>query len=715
VSLLRLVFPELKLLTRSRLAWVVMAITVGLSALGVNAVENGNQMAFHGMRRTAYSLSLGAAQYGAMAGAALFGFLALLRISRDDRKQCRTLLEASGDYVTVLAARISALLLGATTSAVLALLIAVGLHLVVSDARLEWPPYVFSFGVILWPTLMLSILTASAVYLLVRNLDIAFFGYLGLYWIGINASGYLWRWIQTPVSVYSDFAGIDPVGRFIVYNRLFCIAAALGLLCLGFVLHRRPGFSGWRSLSFNCRGGVLPVCLILTTLFAVLLHQREPYLFPADPLSGHDLPKDNRIRLGGLECQVELHPKQRSLECKVRYRFEKEEKVREMVLVTNTGLQIKTLKINGQDVAWERIPDTDRVRVPLPPTGSVELMCQYQGGLRSPRAGGFAGYIAPQSVYLLENSYWLFVPLTALGERVSVRGSITAPAELTVVPPGVLEDVLEGDGVKVWQFAAEAPRLHLGVFAAEYDVERFTVGDLDVEFYVSPRHRDYVQGAELPEHLARIVRFYQEFYGPPVFPEWPLRVVENSIYKPGGHSSLNVVTIAEYMLNRQDATSELDRLRLERHDLKLLAHEIAHQWWGTSVDVVPDGPWSSEGLAEYSAYCCARRHLPEKSGSSIRGGWFVAVQAQRGGYWSKNPAAAKRLRPSKRRQLELSALSTDLYSRMPLKLAETEDVLGEEEFGRRLSSLYAEFRGGELSFGEFLVHMDLTEEELIGD
>jgi len=159
-------------------------------------------------------------------------------------------------------ARISALVLGATASAGLALLVAGVLHLLLRDAQLGWLHYSFSFGVILWPALTLSILAASDVYIyiVVRNPDVAFFGFLGPYWMGVNTSDHLWRWIQTPLTVYSDFAGIDPAGRFIVYNGLFCAATALALLFLGFVLHRRPGFGWRRSLSVNCRGGALPLC-----------------------------------------------------------------------------------------------------------------------------------------------------------------------------------------------------------------------------------------------------------------------------------------------------------------------------------------------------------------------------------------------------------------------------------------------------------------------
>ena len=712
---LRLLMKEFQLLARSRVAWLVVAATIGLSALGVNAIENANQVSFRGMRRTAFTMSLGAAQYAALAGAALFALLTLLRMSRDDRKQSRTLLEASGDYDSIIVSRILATLLLATLTTVIALLGAVTLHVGLTDAPLEWSPYLFSFGVLLWPTLAFSTLAASSLYLLFRNLDVAFFGFAGLYWFGIKSSDYLMRWIQTPATAYSDFGGIDPVGRLMVYSRLFCGAAVLALVFLSMLLHRRPGFGLWQSLLTNSRRGLLPAAWVITTVLAVIVYDREPHISTGDSILAHDLVWNKDIKLGRLECQVQLSPGERGITGEVSYGFEKEKDAAELELITNTGLEIDSMRVNGEETSWAWIPGSDRVRVELPPSTSVELVCRYHGRIRSSSAGAFSGYIAPRSVYLLENSHWLPEPLTATKGRIAIQGTVTAPASLTVVTPGTLERVEEVNETRIWHFAALAPHIQIGLFAAEYEVERITVGDLDVEFYFSPRHREYIEEAGLTNHLAAIVGFFQETIGSPAFVDWPLKVVESSIYKPGGHSSLNVLTVAEYMWNREDPNSGRDQLLLEVHDLKLFAHEVAHQWWGTSVDVVPDGPWTSEGLAEYSAYRYARRHVSEMAGSSIRGGWYLAVKRQRDKYWVKDPTVLERMRPSERRRLKLKTEAREAYSLMPLRLAETEKALGEAEFDKRLASVHARYGGGKLRFDQFLEQMDLTREEFLGE
>ena len=88
----------------------------------------------------------------------------------------------------------------ATVSALCACLTAIVVHLLVSEAPIEWEPYLFSFGVIFWPALVMATLVSSALYLLTRSLDLAFLGFAALYWAAVASPSYLTRWIQTPIS-----------------------------------------------------------------------------------------------------------------------------------------------------------------------------------------------------------------------------------------------------------------------------------------------------------------------------------------------------------------------------------------------------------------------------------------------------------------------------------------------------------------------------------
>ena len=211
------------------------------------------------------------------------------------------------------------------------------------------------------------------------------------------------------------------------------------------------------------------------------------------------------------------------------------------------------------------------------------------------------------------------------------------------------------------------------------------------------------------------------------YQEYPLKIVENSIYKTGGHSTLNIVTVSEYVFNREldrevggdsdsfspDLSSLKDVTFVE--DMDLLAHEIAHQWWGTGVLVEEDSPWSSEGFANYLAYKYVTEEFGSYASAYILAMWRGGVDSMENSYYYTNPKMLENLPEKQRQTYEMQARKAELYSRMPLLLMRAEGLLGEESFFKSLSEIYAEYRFKSLSYEEFLSAMGLSESELDKD
>ena len=105
MNAIRMLANEFRLLLRSTFARLIVVLTAAFALLGMQAVEYADDMQFHGMGRTSLTMSLGAAQYASLAGAALFAMLTLLVLSRDRRQQSRAIIEAAGGHGTVMAAR----------------------------------------------------------------------------------------------------------------------------------------------------------------------------------------------------------------------------------------------------------------------------------------------------------------------------------------------------------------------------------------------------------------------------------------------------------------------------------------------------------------------------------------------------------------------------------------------------------------------------------
>lgn len=706
MNAIRLLRNESRLLLRSNFARLIVILTAAFALLGMRAVEYANDMQFHGMGRTSLTMSLGAAQYGAMAGAALFAMLTLLVLSRDRRQQSRSILEAAGGHGQVTAARVVALLVLGLATTGIALIATWVSHRVQANAPYEIGPYLFSLGFIMLPAIWFAVLIAATLDLVFENLDIAFLSFGVIYFVGFTSRDYLLRWVNASASVYSDFGGIEPVGRLIVYTRLFWAFLVLGVILVGFWWRRLPGFPLRTSLARNSVRGLVPLGALAALAVAAAVYANEPHLFLADSVFQRDLPRSDCAWLESVECDVQLRPKAKTLAAEVRYAFGKESAETQIEFITNKGLRIESVKVNGADASWDYVPQTDRIQLALPAGEHATVEFRYAGRIRYPVPGGFPGYISDRSVYLLENSHWLFEPLTRMRERIKVAGSVTAPSSLTVVTPGRVESMVEDGGMRTWRFSATCPEFSLGLFAADYACETFDVGSARVEFYFSPRHKGYVEAAKIKDHIRDILGYYQETIGPYPFDDMPLKIVETSVYKPGGHASLNVVTLAEYKLNRAKAPTDPQHdVRFVIGDLNTLAHELSHQWWGGGVAIEDEGGWSCEGLAEFATYKYISSRYPPTITHNIPGGWRYAIARQKNAYYRTDPGVLERMRPALRERLLRGELKAQAYNALPLQLLAAEERLGEEAIRTRLAEVFHRHRGGTLEQCDFVAMM----------
>lgn len=707
---LRLIAQELRMLARALPARIVLLLTAGLGGLGVNAIEYSNRMMLRVMVDTAAVPALGSAQYAALGGSVFFGMLALLTLSRDHRARTSALLDASHRYRRIVLARIVALLAWVVVAVVVSFSVAWICHLLVSSASYDLGMYLFLYVVVTLPALGFAVLICAGLYLATESLDVAYLTFGVLYTAGFAARSYLLRWVQTSLSVVSDFGGLSPVAKFAVYNRLLWIWIALGFLLVGLLLQRRSGCGLVESMARNARGGRVPALLGITIGIAVLLVAREPYVFPADSAGARDLTMVETVKLEAVDSRVTLRPESHGLDVVARYMFQKEPGPQEIVFVTNAGLTIKSVTVDGRGSRWYRLPGTDRVRVELPPGERAEVAFVYGGTIRQASAGSFAGYIGPESVYLLENSHWLFRPLAPAAGRIAVTGNVTAPANLTVVTPGRTVSVRDTDTHRTITYEASTQTLNVGLFAADYAVERFSAGALQVELYICPRHLEAARAHDYGEHLRRILEFYQGQLGPYPYPEWPIKVVEVPLYKAGGHSSLNVITLAEYLVNRKPVVTPTDEIRYLAHTLKLFAHELAHQWWGTAVHVEERGSWTSEGLAEYAMYRFIAEHYPENASNHMVQSWKAASDGVRRNYFARHPEVLLSMRPEfARRQVDTRTM-VEAYNGIPLRLLQAETHVGLETFRDQLAGVYRKHRGSTLRVEDFVTDLGLPPE-----
>jgi aminopeptidase N len=166
---------------------------------------------------------------------------------------------------------------------------------------------------------------------------------------------------------------------------------------------------------------------------------------------------------------------------------------------------------------------------------------------------------------------------------------VTAPARYQVVANGALEEEIDlGDGRRLthWNQAVPIATWLYNIGVAQFASRHLgTAAGVPLETWVYPQDRDAGIGTfETPTRQA--IEFYSSAIGP--YPYQKLADVQ-SAGNGGGMEHASAIFYGERSVNGTPAFG-------------LVAHEIAHQWFGDSVTEKDwDDVWLSEGFATYFA------------------------------------------------------------------------------------------------------------------
>lgn len=686
---------------------------------GINSINNSNEMMMHEIKRTSTTISFGSAQYGITLGALLFCILTVLTLSKDQRKNTIDIIHSSINYFKLNVIRMISIISISLITVLSGLIIVLGIQNFIFNIPIEFSIYAYTYTIILLIPLALSIVISSGLYMITDSIDISLLSMGILYSIGVFSSNYLLLWVKPAIPVFSDFAGIKPAGKLIEYNRLLWICIAIFILLLGLLCRRRYTLNLFRSLKINMKSNIIPLLLFISILGISFIWVKEPYMNKYNSIIADNEEIISKVMLEEINPQVVFYADKGKMEANVNYKFNNNSKADYIKFSINEGLDIKDVKVNGKTENYKRKNSTNIIYINIPKEKNISIDISYSGNIKYDGAMGYAGYICNDSIYLLENSNWIFRPLTETKKMITSTGYFKAPDNLSLVTPGKLTEVTKEKGYKKWNYTLEAPSMDLAVFAGKYVKKELSLGNTPIEFYYSPRHEEYIKNRNIEDYLIDIFAFYEKNFGAYPSDKYPLKIVETSIYKPGGHSSINIVTFAEYILNRElgkKANDDIDIFRKSDftflHDINLIAHEISHQWWGTSVEPVGDMPWSSEGLANYSSCKYMENKFGEKESSYFLFSWNSNVNKLNNNYYIKNPREKKKLSKFYAKQLELEYKKMQAYHKMPIMLLAAEERIGEDKFLSNLSKIYYSHRFGKLTYENFLNEMDLTEEAM---
>ncbi|MEU7061504.1 M1 family metallopeptidase [Streptomyces sp. NPDC046197] len=265
-------------------------------------------------------------------------------------------------------------------------------------------------------------------------------------------------------------------------------------------------------------------------------------------------------------------------------------------------------------------------------------------------------------------------------DKASYQISVTTPSAYAVVAGGRLLTRTTKASTTTWVYEQPAP-------TSSYLVG-LSIGRYQTVLLGDPGEGGVPQYGHVPAPLLHrfsrdfarqpaMMALFQELFGPYPFGEYAVVVTEEELDVPVEAQGLSL-----FGANHVDGASSFERL---------VAHELAHQWFGNSVSIADwRHIWLNEGFAKYAEWLWS-----ERSGGPAAAQLAAAAHRK----LSSLPEDLRLSDPGRKRMFD-----DRLYERGGLVLHAVRCALGDEAFFRMLRSWAGVHRGGTVTTGTFTAH-----------
>ncbi len=271
-------------------------------------------------------------------------------------------------------------------------------------------------------------------------------------------------------------------------------------------------------------------------------------------------------------------------------------------------------------------------------------------------------------------------------DKASLEFKITAPDKYDVVATGKkVEESSLGNGYKITHYHEPAP---VAMKVVTIGVTQFAtkllgkVNDIPVTAWVYPENR--LDGFSDYAVAVNVLEYFVKNIGP-----YPFAKLANMQAKTQWGGLENAGTIA-YFENSVSGKNEVEGL---------IAHEIAHQWFGNSATENSwNHVWLSEGFATYFTIL----YQEDVYGNNKRKEELILDRRQVIEYYKRNPSAVV----DNSIKNPMRVLSTNTYQKGSWVLNMLRRKLGDEIFWKGIRQYYEAFRDSNVMTGDFRVVME---------
>ena len=718
-------FPlELRRLLQSRLTWLIMALTVLSPVLGLVLYKPATSTTMLSMYLANPAIA------GGVAGAILFGLLAIFELDRARRSRVDILTDAVVSPLTTALTRLLTLLTAAVLTAGLTMLVWLPISAGLIGSVFTGVNFLLAYLLLMGLALPLGILAAAAAYQFTRRADLSMVLFIAFCALSLTVWADDWQlcWLNPCVWALSDDFSNFRVFRSVAWMRLTWLAALVGVWTISYLCIRQYGKGIFGSLARSVRRIYRPAVALALLACSGTAYAAQPFIDNSNPdlmvMSFYEIPYAEGVTFLSRSAQVFPDTDAGTVTGRASYRFQNTSGQEQSISFgINPGYTISNVQVGGTDVPFT-VSDYQEynealLEVTIPAEEEVKLTMEYSGFPQESMATMQGGKELSSEYLCLENS--------ALSPRVMnvMPGEAGYPAEIEITLPDSMiaipfssseAEVLSenADGTRNWRYEANSAGGIL--YAGDYICEQIEAGGMTIEFYYGRKHQAVMEEAGAVDAVKAVVDYCTEHYGTLSFGTGEtLKLIQSRVagggYAVGGASLLDEAdfTIANLGDTNKGAVPG-----------ETFIHELVHQWWGLGnmFDTVDStSPWSAEGLTVYTTYRIVKELYGEDYAQEhYVDQWQQAVDDYYLNFYVRHPEYLEMLPENEQLAISNSLSRVRQYSEMPLKILKAEQLMGGEEamdqilhdlFNRELDPMYPY-----LTYQEFLDACHLTEEDL---
>jgi len=313
---------------------------------------------------------------------------------------------------------------------------------------------------------------------------------------------------------------------------------------------------------------------------------------------------------------------------------------------------------------------------------TVQLTLVYRG--ENPKGGFFFDDATGDHPQMVSTDSWPneahhWIPLFDYpNDKVTHELIVTAPQGNRVLSNGRLVGIQEDEaaGTTTWHWSQDLPHsTYLMMLAiGPFEVIEDTLNDLPINYWVYPE--DVEDARWIFEKTPRMIAFYSDLFDYP-YP-WAKYDQVTTPHVGGGAEATSATVLGDGVIHDRRAEQDFSWERI-------IAHEIAHQWWGDLITLREwSHTWMNESFATYSDYLWTRAEEGEDEGA-----W--ALLGKKNQYLREARTRYQRPIVFDRYEIPDDNFDSHTYPKGACILHQLRYLLGDEPFFRTLSAFLYDF------------------------